>query len=78
MDGSDSRKQNKVCPYNYSDTMIQGFSALISRDLDGRLCYVSLMPSIGELQIDRNIHIAIKMKSPHQLLSVKWVEKTDR
>jgi predicted alpha-1,2-mannosidase len=49
-------RENKisVCPYNYSDTMIQGFLGTHQPAIwMGDYGYVSLMPSIGELLIDR-------------------------
>src|SRR6266487_2218388 len=47
-------RENKisVCPYNYSDTMIQGFLGTHQPAIwMGDYGYVSLMPSIGELKI---------------------------
>jgi predicted alpha-1,2-mannosidase len=47
-------RENKisVCPYNYSDTMIQGFLGTHQPAIwMGDYGYVSLMPSIGELRI---------------------------
>jgi len=49
-------RENKIsaCPYNYSDTMIQGFLGTHQPAIwMGDYGYVSLMPSIGELQINR-------------------------
>src|SRR6267142_2326172 len=49
-------RENKisVCPYNYSDTMIQGFLGTHQPAIwMGDYGYVSLMPSIGELKIDQ-------------------------
>jgi predicted alpha-1,2-mannosidase len=47
-------RENKIsaCPYNYSDTMIQGFLGTHQPAIwMGDYGYVSLMPSIGELNI---------------------------
>jgi predicted alpha-1,2-mannosidase len=47
-------RENKIsaCPYNYSDTMIQGFLGTHQPAIwMGDYGYVSLMPSIGELKI---------------------------
>src|SRR6266540_7552212 len=45
-----------VCPYNYSDTMIQGFLGTHQPAIwMGDYGYVSLMPSIGELKTARKL-----------------------
>lgn len=49
-------RENKisVCPYNYSDTTIQGFLGTHQPAIwMGDYGYVSLMPSVGELKINR-------------------------
>src|SRR6185503_5296859 len=43
-----------VCPYNYSDTMIQGFLGTHQPAIwMGDYGYLSLMPSIGDVKIDQ-------------------------
>src|SRR4029453_6809471 len=49
-------RENKisVCPYNYSDKMIQGFLGTHQPAIwMGDYGYVSLMPSVGELMVDK-------------------------